>query len=77
MRGRQLSKNKTIEWVFGEMRERCLDQVRAYGIEEWRVYILGRKVCFCHLIVSLSIIWVFYPLFWSNRTWARFDKLWA
>ena len=66
MRGRQLSERETIEWVFREMRERCLDRVRAYGIEEWRVYILGRKVCFYHLINSLSIIWVFFIYYFGQ-----------
>ena len=33
MRGRQSYERETIEWAFGEMRGRCLDWVRACGLE--------------------------------------------
>ena len=39
--------------------------------------ILRIQIFFCHLMDSLSNIWVLYQLFGSNRTWARFDKFWA
>ena len=36
--------------------------------------ILGKQIFFCHLMDSLSNIWVLYQLFGSNKTWARFGK---
>ena len=38
MRGRRSGEREMIRWVFGEMRGRCLDRVRACGLEEWRVF---------------------------------------
>ena len=47
-------------------------------INEWYLretnFLLPHHRLFIKYLGSLSIIWVLYQLFASNRTWAMFDK---